>query len=220
MEAALALVGEHDDFAAVEDALHKVPLARLPVPGTVDRAWANDRRRNSASLEQCPLDRGFAGRIRRVSGRYRRLTLGNRHRQPRQIIRTRRLVQRPALLVGVNGRARDRDQRADALAEREQLLGVSGPERDHVHEHVHPRDGLFQARGVGPVDLHVPNAVRQLALPAARDRYVPPRLRKPASRGAADEACASEDESLTQLSAGADGLEPSVRSVRTIWRRS
>src|SRR5439155_26480756 len=73
-------------------------------------------------------------RVRVVAGRNRWLRLGNRNRELGEVVDVLSLVERPALLVGVDRRGRNRDERAGL--ELEQPFRVRRLERNDVDDDV------------------------------------------------------------------------------------
>jgi hypothetical protein len=119
------------------------------------------------------------------------LRLRNRDGELGKVVDTLSLVERAALLVGIDGRGGDRDERAGL--EREQLFGVRGLERNDVDDELEAvRDGeraflvsvegdVFEARGRRPLGF-----ARNGDLPAVPGQRVRDRR--------ADVAGAAEDE--------------------------
>ena len=99
VEAALAVPRERDAAAAVDGALDEEELARSLRARPVDRAGADERRRQRPG-EQRLLELRLLRRVRRVSGLGRPLGLEDRHGQLRRLAAL--PVERPALVVGVD----------------------------------------------------------------------------------------------------------------------
>jgi hypothetical protein len=111
-----------------------MPLAPHAVARPVDRTRPNDRGRDAAVLQQDAFELRLLRRVRVVAWRDGRLRLRNRDRELGEVVDTLGLVERAALLVGVNGRGGDCDERAGL--ELEQLFGVRGLKWDDVDNEV------------------------------------------------------------------------------------
>jgi len=191
MEMPGTAVRQHDVRSAIERALDEVPLAPHPVARPVDGTRPNDRGRDAAVLEQNAFELRLLRRVRVVAKRNGRLRLRNRDRELGEVIDTLSLVERAALLVGVDRRGGDCDERAGL--ELEQLFSVRRLERNDVDDEVEAvGDGecaflvsvecdVFEACGRRPVGF-----ARNGDLPAVRSERV--------RNGRADVAGAAEDE--------------------------
>jgi hypothetical protein len=194
VEAALALPGERDAAASVDGALDEEELARVLRPRPVDGARADERGRQGA-VQQRLLELGLRRRIGRITGLRRRLRLGDRHGQPRQLAAL--TVERPAVVVGVDRSGRDDDEGTDEAVECVELLPVPAVHGDGVVDDV--RAGAErgpQLRIVGPVgrdrlDAELEEPLGQRAGARDGDDF-PAVLRQRARRGAADHARAAD----------------------------
>jgi hypothetical protein len=184
-------VRQHDVGSAIECALDEVPLASHSVAGPVDGAGPHDRGRDAAVFQQNAFELRLLRRVGVVAGRNGRLRLRNRDRELGKVVDALSLVERAALLVGVDGRRGDCNERAGL--ELEQLFGVRRLERNDVDDEVEAvGDGecaflvsvecnLFEARGRRPLGF-----ARNGGLPAVSGERVRDRR--------ADVAGATEDE--------------------------
>jgi hypothetical protein len=204
---------QEDVRAPVERTFHEEPLARQPVAGAIDRARPDDRRRDTSVLEEPLLDRRL---LRRVVGGARLeggLRLGDRPAELRELVLGFRLVKRPALIVRVDRRARDRDDRADV--ELEQLVGVGeleGNDVDDQVEAVRRRERPLLV-AVEMDDRHVLEARRRGRFPA-REHDRPAVAEEAQGDRAADVARAAEHERVA-----GQGTKPRRRRRRRRSRR-
>jgi hypothetical protein len=176
---------------AIERALDEEPFAPHPVARAVDSAGSHDRGREAAVFQQDAFDLRLPGGVRVVARRDGRLRLRDRDRELWKVVDALGLVERAALLVGVDGRRGDCDERAGL--ELEQLLGVRGLERDDVDDEVEAV-GDGERAVVVSVEGDVVEARRRRPLGLSRNGDLPGVSNERARDGRADVAGAAEDE--------------------------
>jgi hypothetical protein len=129
------------------------------------------------------------------------MVLVDRDRQARKIVVAARLVERAAPFVSVDGRARDRHDRADHGLQVRELAGIIRAEGHRVHEHVGTRAErgleLPGSMPVGNAPLH--SQLRELGTgrprPAVAGGHLPARAGQSFGDGGADLTGSAEHES-------------------------